>query len=339
MHNLWKSGNMAVYPSCSYNNSSRSHFKGQDLIEFSNNSVTSPDGWLNRYLQLNPTEAILRAASIGGNLQKTLRGAEIVPSFKFLSQFALTSPGGATNAVRTAANNYFHQVPNSLKPYRDLTHLLGQKLLVDLENIASTYPIPNHIDLGYPNTNFGKQCRDLAHLIKADIGLEVAMVSRGSWDHHNKMGSYATHLEAATYGTAHHNRLAEYSQALEAFYNDLTAAGKIQNVVCFSMTEFGRTVKENANWGTDHGVGGAAFMFGGNVVGGIYGTDGTNGSNATAYPYGLVSGLASNRYLPMTVNYKDCIGDMVTNHGGYDASALGTVIPTHNYTPVTPFTA
>ena len=115
--------------------------------------------------------------------------------------------------------------------------------------------------MDYPPGRFPTRLRELAKLIKADIGLETAFVDIGGWDHHAGEGSTRGALA---------NRLREFSGGLRAFYDDL--GDRIEDVVIVTMSEFGRTAKENGNGGTDHGHGNAMLVLGGPVRGGqVYG--------------------------------------------------------------------
>src|SRR5262249_38105425 len=113
----------------------------------------------------------------------------------------------------------------------------------------------------YPRTQYGQALAQVAQLIKADLGLEIAFAEIGGWDTHANQGAAQGQLA---------QRLQELSQGLAAFYRDL--GDRMRNVVVLTMTEFGRTIRQNGSGGTDHGHASALFVLGGPVQGGkVYG--------------------------------------------------------------------
>ena len=113
----------------------------------------------------------------------------------------------------------------------------------------------------YPRTPYGDALKQIAQLIKADVGLEVAFAETGNWDHHAQEGAAVGQLA---------NRLADFSGGIAALVRDL--GDRMDDVMILTMSEFGRTVAENGNRGTDHGHGNAMMMIGGGVRGGkVYG--------------------------------------------------------------------
>ena len=113
----------------------------------------------------------------------------------------------------------------------------------------------------YPRSPFGEALKQIAQLVKADVGLEVAFAESGNWDHHANQGG-ATGLLA--------NRLDDLARGIAALVRDL--GDRMQDVVVMTMSEFGRAVAENGSRGTDHGHGNAMMIMGGGVRGGkVYG--------------------------------------------------------------------
>ncbi len=111
----------------------------------------------------------------------------------------------------------------------------------------------------YPDTGLGNALQDIARLIKADVGLQVAAVDYGDWDMHVDMGTFDTGWM--------HDHLTELSDSLAAFGTDLGSTA-LQDVTLVSLTEFGRRVEENGSGGMDHGYGQAVMMLGGGIKGG-----------------------------------------------------------------------
>jgi len=157
----------------------------------------------------------------------------------------------------------------------------------------------------YPTTPFGNALRQTAQLIKAGVGLEVAFADIGGWDTHVNEGNQQGQLG---------NLLRQFSQAIAALYTDL--GQRMDDVVILTMSEFGRTARENGNRGTDHGHANAMFVVGNSVRGGkVYGQ----------WP-GLKSDqLYEGRDLALTTDFRDVFGEIAHKHLG--ASNLRAVFP------------
>jgi uncharacterized protein (DUF1501 family) len=171
----------------------------------------------------------------------------------------------------------------------------------------------------YPNTGFGRQLREIAQLLKEpSIELELATVDIGGWDTHSDQGAGAPTGRQA-------RRLAEFADGLMALYTDLGPL--MDRVIILTMTEFGRTAKENGSRGTDHGCAGAWFAVGNRVAGGIH-------AGPTGWPGLAPDELRDGRYLDLTIDYRDILGDLLLGHLGGDAGDVATVLPGHSYSPV-----
>jgi uncharacterized protein (DUF1501 family) len=157
----------------------------------------------------------------------------------------------------------------------------------------------------YPRGRFGQSLQEIAELIKADIGLEVAFLDSGGWDNHVNEGGVQGQLS---------NLLRDLGQGLAAFHQDL--GDQMENVVFVSMSEFGRTAHENGNRGTDHGHANCMFLLGGPVKGGkVY----------TRWP-GLGPGqLNEGRDLAVTTDYRTVLSEILTKHLG--SRNVSTVFP------------
>jgi uncharacterized protein (DUF1501 family) len=162
----------------------------------------------------------------------------------------------------------------------------------------------------YPNGRFGRAMEQIARVIKADVGLEVAFADMGGWDTHvNQVGLRPT---AGTLA----NLLGEFAQAIAAFYSDL--GDRMDDVVMVTMSEFGRTAKQNGNRGTDHGHANVMFVLGGPVAGGkVYGD----------WPGLEREQLYEHRDLAVTTDFRDVLGEIVSKH--LSAARLEKVFPNH----------
>jgi uncharacterized protein (DUF1501 family) len=157
----------------------------------------------------------------------------------------------------------------------------------------------------YPRGRWGDSLRQVAQLIKADVGLELAFAEIGGWDHHAAEGAAEGALA---------NRLRELGQALFAFHRDL--GDRMRDVVLVTLTEFGRTVRENGTRGTDHGHGSVSFVMGGPVRGGrVHGR----------WPGLDAEHLHEGRDLAITTDFRDLLGEILVRHLG--AADLAAVFP------------
>ena len=160
-------------------------------------------------------------------------------------------------------------------------------------------------EANYPRGRFGDSLKQIAQLIKSDIGLEVAFTDIGGWDTHANEGAGQGQLA---------NRLTEFSNSIAALYADLKE--RAGDVVILTMTEFGRTVKENGNRGTDHGHASCMFVLGGNV----------NGGKVLGKWPGLQSSqLYEGRDLALTTDFRDVFSEVAMRHLG--ATNLNAVFP------------
>jgi uncharacterized protein (DUF1501 family) len=148
----------------------------------------------------------------------------------------------------------------------------------------------------YPPSAYGQALRQIAQLVKADVGLEVAFAESGNWDHHANEGAAVGQIA---------NRLDDFGRGIAALVRDL--GDRMQDVVILTMSEFGRTVAENGNRGTDHGHGNAMMILGGGVKGGRI--------------YGRWPGLApeqrhDGRDLKITTDFRAVFNEVVRGHLG-----------------------
>lgn len=323
---LFSGNRLAIVTAAGFAGSTQSHFTDQDVIE--HGFFQLRDGWLNRYLGAvtaggAPT---LRAASIGDEVTKSLRGAVLVPSMRNLSALSFSRLGSSRATIESNFRAIYAQDPASTttNPARSTVHALGPEMInrvAAIERIGQAAPQNGAV---YPNTTYGREMRDLAHIIRSGLGLEVATVDIGGWDTHDDQGAGG----AAGRGQA--NRLADFAGGIRAFVDDLGPL--MANVVLLTCTEFGRTVRQNANGGTDHGKASTWFLVGGTVKGGLY-------HGAAGWPSSLVdSNLDSGRYLPAKVEFRDIFGDVLTKHFGTTVAELNAVLPGHTYNPVGLFT-
>ena len=155
----------------------------------------------------------------------------------------------------------------------------------------------------YPKGRFGQSLQEIAELFKADVGLEVAFLDSGGWDHHVNEGGVQGQLS---------NLLRDLGQGVAAFHQDM--GDRMGDVVFVSMSEFGRTAHENGNRGTDHGHANCMFVMGGDIKGGkVY----------TRWPGLDEAQLNQGRDLAVTTDYRSVLGEIIANHlGDRDLNAV-----------------
>lgn len=312
---IWNAGQLAVLPATHYPNATQSHFDGQENIESGADGATL-DGWLNRHLITLPRPAALRAVGFGDEMPHALRGAVVVSAFNDIANFTLGVPANQEQALLADLSRVYSQNPDNTKAYRALVHDSGRAVVNDLAVLSgintSSYQPAN--GAAYPNSNYGRQLRQIAQLIKSGVGLEVAALSIGGWDTHNNQGAGESTGQQA-------RRHQDFAGGIAALRTDLGAAA-MRDVTILTMTEFGRTAADNGSGGTDHGNAAAWFVAGGSVRGGIYG----------AWPGLTAQSLVRGRYLAHSVDFRNVMGDVLVRHLGNPDMA--DVLPGFNYQPV-----
>lgn len=248
---LYNTGDLAIVHAAGSPSDSRSHFDAQDFMESGvDQKGLVFEGWLNRHLQnlSSGNDSPFRAVGLGTSLPLSLQGQVPTVGVAELADYGLVAPDAELPAVREAILQLFDQ-GSGIDSVAN-----GILASVDLLAAADPLAIPTQNGAVYPETNFGLQMSQLAKLIRADVGLEIAAVDLGGWDHHDQetdvLGDLCSNL----------------SDSLAAFHTDMGA--EMADVTLLTMTEFGRRVAENASEGTDHGHGSVMFLLGGGVNGG-----------------------------------------------------------------------
>ena len=298
----FKDKSLAVVHAAGSPDTTRSHFDAQDFMESGTPGVKSTeDGFLSRAIvcKHDQTASPLRAVALSPALPRILSGSGGAVAMTNIAQFGIR--GGAqvasgfesmygeavAGAMRTTAKDSFE----------------ASKILKTVDLTPSSTP--------YPNNPLGNSLKQIAQLIKSNVGLEVAFTDIGGWDTHAGEGGAEGQLA---------NNLRNFSDAIAAFTKDL--GSRMGDVVLVTMSEFGRTVKENGNRGTDHGHANVMLVLGGGVKGGkVYGK----------WP-GLGAGqLYENRDLAVTTDFRDVFGELLTKQLG--VSALNAVFPGYRVSP------
>jgi uncharacterized protein (DUF1501 family) len=306
---LWDSKRLAIVHASGSPDSTRSHFDAQDYMESATPGVKSTaDGWLNRYLQSkpDPEKSLFRAVSMTQNMPRAMQGKAPTLAISNLADFSIRA-GQSSAAVQGGFEAIYDQTVN------DALHGTGKETFAAINYLKQVNPSQYKAENGanYPRTPFGNSLLQIAQLIKAGVGLEVAFTDVGGWDTHVNEGNQQGQLS---------NLLRQFSSAIAALYTDL--GQRMDDVVILTMSEFGRTAKENGNRGTDHGHANAMFVVGNSVRGGkVYGD----------WP-GLKSDqLNEGRDLALTTDFRDVFGEIAARHLG--ASNLKSVFPGYAGSP------
>jgi len=281
---LWDSGELAIIHATGSPDPTRSHFDAQDFMESGTPGRTSEDGWLNRALgPVKPGVSPLRAIAIGAQLPRTLRGSRRAVAVNNLQQFETRNKDVASILESMYATTADPRLMASGKETFDAAKMI--------ESInRNPYPPANGAQYA---GGFGNALQQVARLIKADVGVEAAFAEIGGWDHHVNESPQLTNL------------LREFGASLAAFARDM--GDRMEDIVLVTMSEFGRTAREDGSGGTDHGHGNVMMALGGPVRGGkVYGR----------WPGLEPEQLYEQRDLAVTTDFRDVLGEFVSRHLG-----------------------
>ena len=309
---LFKQGHLAAIQACGSPNASRSHFESQDLMESGVDEGRGvQDGWLNRLIGCCPEDAAkrtaFRAVSMTSVTPRSLQGEEDAMAIRDLDTFGLAGdvsvplagPSGTASGFESmygaAVDTVLHGTARESFDALDL-----------LKQARMTGYTPGNGAV-YPVGNFGRNLRQIAQLIKANVGVQIAFAEVDGWDTHANQGNATGQLAG---------RLGGFAQALAALHQDL--GDRMADVVVVTMSEFGRTVHQNGNRGTDHGHGTCFFVMGGPIKGGkVYGD----------WPTLSPDKLFQNRDLAVTTDFRDVLGEICARHFNVPMSAMPKLFP------------
>jgi uncharacterized protein (DUF1501 family) len=299
---LWKQKHLAIVHAAGSPDPTRSHFDAQDFMESGTPGVkVTDDGWLNRALRERPADQLssdksgpdksaFRAIALGTSLPRILSGKEPAIAINNLNDFSVG--GKNPNAAATTFEAmYDHSVDAVL-------HGAGEETFDAVKMLKAADPAHYKpaANANYPKGRFGDSLKQLAQMIKANLGVQVAFADIGGWDHHVNEGGTQGQIA---------NVLGEFSQSIAAFWTDLGDLG--EDTVVVTMSEFGRTARENGNRGTDHGHANVMFVLGGPVKGGrVYGR----------WPGLDQSQLYEGRDLAVTTDFRLVLSEVVSRYLG-----------------------
>jgi uncharacterized protein (DUF1501 family) len=308
---LFHKSQLAIVHAAGSPDPTRSHFDAQDYMESGTPGVKSTeDGWLDRAVSTVPEEnaSPFRAVAMGPNLPRMLQGKTGAIAVPDLRQFRVQpqSPAMANVVEGGFEAMYAQTVDHAL-------HGTGTETFEAIDRLrkidTSKYPPENGAD--YPKNPIGQRLQQLGVMIKANIGVEVMFLDCGGWDNHVNEGGTQGQLA---------NLLKDLGQSLAAFHQDM--GDRMADIVVVTMSEFGRTAKENGNRGTDHGHANCMFVMGGDVKGGrVYGKWPGLGEHQ----------LNEGRDLALTTDFRTVVGEILVQHLG--VKDLAPVFPGFDSNP------
>jgi len=293
MKPLFDSGHLAMVQASGSPDPSRSHFDAQDFMESGTPGVKSTvDGWLNRALQVEVQPllqrgkaSVFRAVALGPEVPRTLAGKVPAIAVANLAEFSVAGKGAAAEGESSAFEAMYDESSDVLLHGTGADTFEAVKML-KATNPASYVPAAGVV---YPKSAFGNSLKQVAQLLKANLGVEAAFADVGGWDTHQNQGGVEGQLAG---------RLRDFSDTLAAFWKDM--GDEAENVTLVTMSEFGRTARQNGTGGTDHGHANVMFVLGGSVKGGkVYGR----------WPGLANEQLNEGRDLVVTTDFRNVLGE------------------------------
>jgi uncharacterized protein (DUF1501 family) len=291
---FWDAHQLAIVHACGSPDATRSHFDAQDYMETGTPGMKSTaDGWLNRYLQTRRVESAtpFRAVALTGQVPRMLQGSSPALAISQIGQFGIRA-GQSTEIANASFEALYASAADRV------LNGTGREAFDAIKMLKTNDPLKYEPEHGadYPRSPFGQALKQIAQLIKANVGIEVAFADVGGWDTHVNQGAGQGQLAG---------RLDDFSRSIAALVTDL--GDRMEDTVVLTMSEFGRAVGENGNRGTDHGHGNAMMVLGGGVRGGRV--------------HGRWPGLSrehrfEGRDLAVTTDFRDVFGEIVVRHLG-----------------------
>lgn len=286
---MWDAGHLAAVHAVGSPDPTRSHFDAQDYMESGTPGVKSTtDGWLNRALaaeSIANQPSPFRAVALGSSVPRTLQGRVPAVSLANLQDFSVGGRSPQATPVSSAFQAMYDHSTDAV------LHGTGQETFEAVRMLKSADPARYKPAAGvvYPNTAFGNSMRQIAQLLKANLGVEAAFTDVGGWDTHQNQGGASGQLA---------NRLKEFSDGIAAFWQDMGDGA--EQITLVTMSEFGRTARQNGTGGTDHGHANVMFVLGGAVKGGkVYGR----------WPGLANEQLNEGRDLAVTTDFRSVLGE------------------------------
>jgi uncharacterized protein (DUF1501 family) len=312
---LWDEGHLAIVEGVGYPNQSLSHFQAMDIWQTLDLNGTGSEGWLGKLVsglvdqQGHPFKALDIGVQTAPALMSITTQVPTLSSVKTYSVYPDPADADGGNARMQALLKLYNSYPKTA-PYAallDTTALSAQDGSNRLHQADAQY----HPAVTYPNGPFAAGLKVLAEAIVQDLGLRVGYVTLGGFDTH------------ANQQVTHDLLMQTLANGLSAFYSDLVAHSKADNVVVMTWSEFGRRVEENGSLGTDHGTAAPMFILGNPINKGMYGE-----------PPGL-SNLDQNGNLKYTVDFRSVYATVLDRWmGASSQDVLGGSFGSQNFLPL-----
>jgi len=300
---FWDDKTLAAIHAVGSPDSTRSHFDAQDYMESGTPGVkATADGWINRYCQHDREHqtGAFRTVAFGPELPRALAGSAPALAIDDLQAFGLRAPQDAARDKLTRAFEALYE--GAATGLLASSSREGFEAVQQLKQANPTQYQPGN-GAQYPRGKIGRALLQVAQLIRANVGLQIAFLDATGWDTHVNQGASEGQLAA---------RLQELGGALAAFATDL--GDGMRDVVVLTMSEFGRTIHENGNSGTDHGHATAMLLLGGAVDG---------GKMLGRWPGLDPAARFEGRDVAVTTDFRDLFGEVAARHlGGADLSSI-----------------
>jgi uncharacterized protein (DUF1501 family) len=314
---LFREKRLAIVHGMGSPNNTRSHFDAQDYMESGTPFTKSTSsGWLNRALgALGHDGTAFQAVSLTSSMPRSLYGDHPSIAIKDLKDFAVQSKGNPLNASMAARSfeELYDQTSSELLKDAGKESFNAVRMLQQAD-VKNYKPAVNAV---YPNSPLGNAMKQIAQLIKMDVGVEIAFAESGGWD---------THFNQGTFSGPFSRNLQDLSNSIVAFWNDIQPFQ--DDVTIMTMTEFGRTVKQNGTGGTDHGRASCSFIIGNTMKGGKV--------HGTVQPLAKEN-LEDGRDLAVTTDFRSVFSEVATRHlsiknaktlfPDWDGSPIGVMRP------------
>lgn len=304
---LWKQGSLAFVHACGSPDATRSHFDAQDYMESGTPGIkTTQDGWMNRLLSLMPSPSPIQAVNVGATMPRILTGSRAVATLPGSREANRSLPIDRPQ-ISEAFNQLYSGNDKLSKAYQE-ARAARQQIMSNLDQEMM------QANNGAPSpSGFARDTQQLARLMVKDSSVQLAFMALGGWDTHINQGGVtgqlARNLKSLGEG------LANLSQGLGNIYADTAVV---------VMSEFGRTVHENGNGGTDHGHGNVMWLMGGNIKGGkVYGK----------WPGLAQAQLHEGRDLAVTTDFRDILASVLSRHLQLDERKINQIFPKYSPKP------
>lgn len=297
---VWANGQMAVLPASGLPDSesrTRSHFTAMEYWKRGSASLSVRSGFLARLEGALNAPGPVAGVSADGNTNEILNGSRHGFNVNDLNSFGVNGFPNRTRAEEALRSMYTG------------TGLINSEGASTL-SVASMLQALSTDGTAFPNTGIGRDLRDVSVMLKANIGLVSAVVDMGGWDHHSELGDANSGRFV--------DRVSQLGQGLRAFIDELGPEGLAETTIAV-ISEFGRTVDENGNGGTDHGRAGTMFLIGGGVQGGVFGND---------YPDVVADDPNNRRAFQVMTDYRQGLDEVLASrigvNGIFPTMAAGT---------------